>query len=91
METDTTVDGQAPVKPATIYEVARLAGVSHQTVSRHLRGSGGLNAATVSKVQKAIEELNYSPNMAARSLRTRRVYRIVIIVPDATQYVPEGC
>ncbi|MEV7134066.1 LacI family DNA-binding transcriptional regulator [Arthrobacter sp. NPDC093128] len=88
METDETVDGQGPVKPATIYEVARLAGVSHQTVSRHLRGNGGLKAATVAKVQRAIEELNYSPNMAARSLRTRRVYRIVIIVPEATQYVP---
>jgi LacI family repressor for deo operon, udp, cdd, tsx, nupC, and nupG len=88
VETDKTVVGDAHVKPATIYEVARLAGVSHQTVSRHLRGSGGLKAATVSKVQKAIDELNYSPNMAARSLRTRLVYRVVIIVPEATQFTP---
>lgn len=88
METDKTAGGEAPAKPATIYEVARLAGVSHQTVSRHLRGSGGLKPATVSKVQQAIVELNYSPNMAARSLRTRLVYRMVIIVPEATQFVP---
>lgn len=88
METDKSAGGEAPAKPATIYEVARLAGVSHQTVSRHLRGSGGLKPATVSKVQQAILELNYSPNMAARSLRTRLVYRIVIIVPEATQFVP---
>ena len=49
METDKTVDGKAQAKPATIYEVAR-----------HLRGNGGLKAATVSKVQQAIDEINYS-------------------------------
>lgn len=53
-------------KRATIYEVADRAGVSHQTVSRYLRNNGGLKPATVAKVQAAVEELRYRPNLAAR-------------------------
>lgn len=71
-------------KRATIYEVAALAGVSHQTVSRFLRNNGGLKPATVTKVQTAIEELNYRPNLIARSMRTRRTGRIAILLPPRT-------
>jgi LacI family repressor for deo operon, udp, cdd, tsx, nupC, and nupG len=70
-------------KRATIYEVAALAGVSHQTVSRYLRHNGGLRPATVTRVQTAIEELNYRPNLVARSMRTRRTGRIAILLPAA--------
>ena len=63
-------------KRATIYEVASLAGVSHQTVSRYLRHNGGLRPATTAKVEKAIAELNYRPNLVARSMRTRRTGRL---------------
>ncbi len=75
-------------KRATIYEVAALAGVSHQTVSRYLRNNGGLKPATVTKVQTAIEELNYRPNLIARSMRTRRTGRIAILLPAATTSLP---
>jgi|tagenome__1003787_1003787.scaffolds.fasta_scaffold20626145_1 LacI family transcriptional regulator len=71
-------------KRATIYEVAGLAGVSHQTVSRYLRSNGGgLKPSTVEKVQTAIEELNYRPNLIARSMRTRRTGRIAMLLPAA--------
>ncbi|GAA0310393.1 LacI family DNA-binding transcriptional regulator [Kineococcus aurantiacus] len=70
-----------PHKRATIYEVASLAGVSHQTVSRYLRQNGGLKPATTAKVQAAIAELNYRPNLAARSMRTRRSGRLAFLVP----------
>ncbi|WP_432562264.1 LacI family DNA-binding transcriptional regulator [Kineococcus sp. SYSU DK003] len=68
-------------KRATIYEVASLAGVSHQTVSRYLRHNGGLRPATTAKVEKAIAELNYRPNLVARSMRTRRTGRLAFLVP----------
>jgi LacI family transcriptional regulator len=75
-------------KRATIYEVAARAGVSHQTVSRYLRNNGGLKPATVIKVQAAIDELSYRPNLIARSMRTRRTGRIAILLPPATTSLP---
>src|SRR5690348_16496833 len=75
-------------KRATIYEVAELAGVSHQTVSRYLRNNGGLKPATATKVQSAIERLNYRPNLIARSMRTRRTGRIAVLLPAAAITLP---
>ncbi|SCF00390.1 transcriptional regulator, LacI family [Micromonospora haikouensis] len=75
-------------KAATIHEVARAAGVSHQTVSRFLRGQGGLKPQTLQKVTQAIEKLNYRPNLAARSMRTRRSGRVAVVLPGPTDFVP---
>jgi LacI family repressor for deo operon, udp, cdd, tsx, nupC, and nupG len=75
-------------KRATIYDVAELAGLSHQTVSRYLRHNGGLKPATSAKVQEAIEALSYRPNMAARSMRTRRTGRIAFLMPAAMRSLP---
>lgn len=69
---------------ATIHEVAERAGVSHQTVSRYLRNNGGLKPATVTKVEAAIGELNYRPNLVARSMRTRRTGRIAVLLPSTS-------
>ena len=71
-------------KRATIYEVASLAGVSHQTVSRYLRKNGGLKPATTARVEAAIEQLNYRPNLIARSMRTRRTGRVAFLLPTTT-------
>lgn len=65
----------------TIREVARLAGVSHQTVSRYLRFEGGLKPATMSRIERAIAELDYRPNLIARSLATGRTGRLAVIMP----------
>ncbi|MFD1030591.1 LacI family DNA-binding transcriptional regulator [Metaplanococcus flavidus] len=53
-------------------DVAKLAGVSQATVSRVLNNSEKVNAATTKKVNDAIQELNYRPNAAARSLISRK-------------------
>ncbi|MDX6283089.1 MAG: hypothetical protein QOH03_4160 [Kribbellaceae bacterium] len=72
---------KSPVRRPTITDVAQLAGVSHQTVSRYLRFNGGLKPATQAKVEAAIEELDYSPNLVARSMRTRRSGRLAVLMP----------
>lgn len=71
----------------TMLDVARLAGVSHQTVSRFLRHNGGLKEATQSRIETAITELDYRPNLVARSMRTQRSGLLAILIPaqmDAT-------
>lgn len=85
------VNGCAEVsmaKRATIYQVAERAGVSHQTVSRYLRNNGGLKPATSAKVESAIAELDYRPNLIARSMRTRRTGRIALLLPTASENLP---
>lgn len=67
------------MKAATIYDVARAAGVSHQTVSRLLAGFEGIRPETRARVESALSELDYRPNAAARLLRTRRTNRIGVI------------
>src|SRR5687768_11981416 len=63
------------LRPATIVDVAREAGVSKATVSLVLNGRDGalrISDATRSAVLTAAEQLRYTPNHAARSLRNRR-------------------
>lgn len=73
-------------------DVAKLAGVSQATVSRVLNNSDKVNAATVEKVNAAIQELNYRPNAAARSLISRRSGIIALMCgpladPENTDFV----
>jgi DNA-binding LacI/PurR family transcriptional regulator len=68
----------------TITDVARLAGVSPQTVSRYLRFNGGLKPATVERVESAVRQLDYRPNLVARSMRTRKTGRLAILMPAMT-------
>ncbi|WP_331714666.1 LacI family DNA-binding transcriptional regulator [Auraticoccus cholistanensis] len=75
-------------KRATIYEVADHAGVSHQTVSRYVRGDGGFRPATAARVEAAIRALNYRPNLTARSMRTRRTGRLAVVLPAAASHLP---
>ncbi|MEV6790785.1 LacI family DNA-binding transcriptional regulator [Streptomyces sp. NPDC051320] len=87
MASDTGASGTRK-KRATIWEVARLAGVSHQTVSRYLKGNGGMKPATKAKIDQAVAELDYRPNLIARSMRTQRSNRIAIVLPELTNFVP---
>ena len=66
-------------KPATIYDVARVAGVSHQTVSRVLRGVEGIRPETRERVQRALDELRYRPSVVARELASSRASRIGVV------------
>jgi LacI family transcriptional regulator len=63
----------------TIHEVARKAGVSPMTVSRVTNGEDNVREATRDLVLRAIRELNYSPNPAARSLAGAQSTRIAMI------------
>ncbi|RCV48410.1 LacI family transcriptional regulator [Marinitenerispora sediminis] len=69
-------------------DVARLAGVSHQTVSRVLNGHPNVRDATRERVRAAIEELGYRRNSSARALVTRRTNVLGVIAVDTTLYGP---
>jgi len=62
--------------PATISDVARLAGVSPGTVSKALNGRGALALGTIQRIQQAAERLGYQPNALARGLLTGRSFTV---------------
>ncbi|MFE7139682.1 LacI family DNA-binding transcriptional regulator [Streptomyces sp. NPDC057644] len=76
------------LRPPTMADVAREAGVSHQTVSRVLSGHPNVRASTRDQVTAAIERLGYRRNSAARALVTRRSRTIGVIAVDPTLYGP---
>ncbi len=67
---------------ATLHDVARLAGVSIKTVSNVINDYPHIRPATREKVEKAIAELGYTPNLTARNLRSGRTGAIALAVPD---------
>src|SRR5580704_2491187 len=69
--------------PATISDVARLAGVSPGTVSKALNGRGALSLGTIARIQHAAEQLGYQPNALARSLLTGRTFTVGLITTDS--------
>jgi DNA-binding LacI/PurR family transcriptional regulator len=71
-------------------DVARLAGVSHQTVSRVLNGHPNVKEQTRLRVRAAIAELGYRPNRAARALVTGRSQLIGIVALNSTLYGPSS-
>jgi DNA-binding LacI/PurR family transcriptional regulator len=75
-------------KAATVHDVARVAGVSAQTVSRLLKGYEGIRPKTREKVEAAIAQLEYRPNHIARLLRTRKSTRIGVVVHEMFAYGP---
>jgi DNA-binding LacI/PurR family transcriptional regulator len=75
-------------KAATIFDVARLAGVSHQTVSRVLNDLPNVRPATRERVERAIKQLRYVPSPAARALVTRRSRTLGLITTGLPDYGP---
>ena len=71
-----------------MHDVARLAGVSHQTVSRVINDSPNVKAATRDRVVAAMRQLDYRPNRLARSLATSRTNRIGVISFDVRLFGP---
>jgi DNA-binding LacI/PurR family transcriptional regulator len=69
-------------------DVARLAGVSHQTVSRVLNGHPNVTEQTRLRVHEAITALGYRPNRAARALATGRSQVIGVITQSSTLFGP---
>src|ERR1700691_5364993 len=88
---DVEDDERAPVRsgrPAVMSDVGRLAGVSHQTVSRVINGSRHVSPATRERVLEAMRELGYRPNSIARALVTGRTRTLGVISFDTTLYGP---
>ncbi|WP_328292973.1 LacI family DNA-binding transcriptional regulator [Kineococcus sp. NBC_00420] len=79
------VDG---ARPPAMSDVAKLAGVSHQTVSRVLNDHPNVKDETRARVRSAIAELGYRRNEAARALVTRRTGAIGVITEDSPLYGP---
>jgi DNA-binding LacI/PurR family transcriptional regulator len=69
-------------------DVAKLAGVSHQTVSRVINGSEHVRAETRERVLAATRMLNYRPNSVARALATGRSKTLGVVTFDTTLYGP---
>jgi DNA-binding LacI/PurR family transcriptional regulator len=70
-----------PARP-TLQEVAALAGVSRATVSRVVNGGSGVRVDVQARVRRAVEELGYVPNPAARALMTRRHDAVAVVVAE---------
>ena len=75
-------------RPPAITDVARLAGVSHQTVSRVLNDHPNVRPATRARVRAAMMELGYRPNSAARALVTGRTRVVGIVAHNTTLFGP---
>ena len=78
------------MKRVTIKDVARVAGVSRQTVSRAMNDKGEISPDTKARVMDAIEQLGYQPNRAAQSMVTRRTRLIGVVIGDISNpFFPE--
>lgn len=86
--TDPLNDKDKTARSATIFDVARLAGVSHQTVSRVLNDMPNVRASTRERVQQAITQLRYTPSPAARALVTKRSRTVGLVVTAGVDYGP---
>ncbi|AMJ94380.1 hypothetical protein AVL56_08730 [Alteromonas stellipolaris] len=72
---------------ANIKEVASLAGVSVATVSRYFSAPEKVSKKNTDKVIKAIEQLNYKPNLLARNFTQSRSYSILVMAPLANPFL----
>lgn len=76
------------MKAITLYDVARLAGVSYQTVSRVINDAEHVSARTREKVQRAMAELHYVPNRGAQQLAGKRTRTLGLITTDLALHAP---
>ena len=75
-----------PISHPTIRDVARQAGVSHQTVSRVINRSEGVLPETRALVEAAIEQMGYRPSAIARSMARGKTRTLACISPNLTDY-----
>src|SRR5262245_62109414 len=79
-----------PGRKVTIRDVARVAAVSHQTVSRVINGENRIAPETRARVEQAIAELGFRPSHIARSLVSRRTNTVGLVMADvASPFFPD--
>ncbi|MCL6735965.1 LacI family DNA-binding transcriptional regulator [Streptomyces neyagawaensis] len=82
--------GARAVKRVTLRDVARVAGVSHQTVSRAINGKGEIDPGTQQRVLDVARQLRYRPSRFGRGLVRPDVVSVGLIVPDVVNpFFPE--
>ena len=89
MRTNPGGAGGGARRPPVMADVARLAGVSHQTVSRVINGMDHIRPETRQRVEEAIQRLGYRPNKAARALVTTRSATIGVIGTEGGLWGPD--
>lgn len=67
--------------PVRLRDIAQDLNLSTMTISKVLRGQTDVSAETKARVLKRVQELNYRPNITARSLRTGQTYSVGMVVP----------
>lgn len=72
-------------KNITIKDIARMAGVSAGTVDRVIHNRGRVSEEALQKVVSVLDQIDYKPNLIARTLGSKRNYRIAVLVPDPDQ------
>ena len=78
--------GEATAPPATIKDVAALAGVSVPTVSRFLTGAARVSDDKRARIAAAVAELNFTPNPAARALGGRAPGVVAVLAGNTSRY-----
>lgn len=68
----------------TIVDIAKIAGVSRQTISRVLNNKGEVNEDTRKRILDIINEVGFQPSIQARSMVTKKTNMIALLVPDIT-------
>lgn len=72
-------------KNVRIKDIAQLSGVSVGTVDRVLHNRGRVSDEALKKVLKVLDQIDYKPNVIARTLGSNKVYRIAALIPDPEQ------
>ena len=75
------------MKNATLKDIAKAAGVSAMSVSKALNNKQGISEETRKRILKAAEELHYTQNMVAKSLRTEETLTIGVVLSDSSEMV----
>lgn len=69
-------------KTYTIKDIAKELGLSHGTVDRVIHKRGGVSEKTQLRIQKFLDEIDFKPNVLARSLKGSRLYKLNVLLPS---------